>query len=854
MDYREPIARRERNFVFTKAGSVWANYVLTGAAMDLYSTGSPDAVRRVHASLYAALNPLEIAEFSLGGFLTNVPTQDRLNAIIDGLPNISADEYPEMAKTLTAHNQAIASGRLPSRKRTYILSVRLAGKTSTFGRLASRLFDVDPFADTDDNELSKFDREVMHRIPSLFQPRPAQPEDLDWVHDRALTRGLWVPTPAPVSDRRVVSQPNAGFANYEVDTNPDGEATLSEFASRYDDDDAPGARDSLLGYFRSLRYGRALGIRNVDRATPELPDGPISYQTVFAISRYPSTPDSVLRGFTSIVDLATGLDGDFMHRFVPRNDLRNTKRLNKNVKEITAEADANVESELDVDRYAEDRNEVRQFNTEIRHDPIAEVFTVTTLFAFGAPRLDTLRRLSGNVRSMFESAGYQTFTPVGGALELWEAMFPCSPRTTIIDDLAGTTTASRMGAFAPVREHRVGDAIGIPFATVIDDANGKDVLLDLLNATERGNASMAFTGAQGRGKSHAMKQIVSWLNDLRKTAYILDGQGEWASFAQQFESHQVVDIARPKYSLDPFKLFPLDHACTVAQDLLLPLLGLRADSEAGAAVAEYISPAYMETRRLTTMRQLLESILRDGNRSELRSAMAAIKQIINTRMMDAFVDPVIGDRVTVIPPVELDARIIVFYTKGLSLPDGSKEFSDMTLPERYALMANTAVARITSWKFNQIKDICAFVLDEASFYDDLDVLGPLIKEPDRAGRKAKNLVIAGSQTGEEFNKPQYKLIRRRFCMGQDTPENAAEALSWAGFTPSPRLVEALIYETSPLDASRNNMPIPGREGECYFNDGTTKAKIKVLPIFREDRRRLATTRASEYIHYDGSEA
>src|SRR5699024_9832809 len=152
-------------------------------------------------------------------------------------------------------------------------------------------------------------------------------------------------------------------------------------------------------------------------------------------------------------------------------------------------------------------------------------------------------------------------------------------------------------------------------------------------------------------------------------------------------------------------------------------------------------------------------------------------------------------------------------------------------------------------RFRSIRSVCSFVLDEASFYDGLDVLGPLIKTPDRTGRKFGNFVLVLSQTGEELDKPEYKLIRRRFCMGRDREANAAEALKWGGFIASRGLVHDLVAETSPLDPSRNNLPVKGREGEGYFNDGTSKGKVRIYPVFREDRKRLSDTSTGQFIRY-----
>ena len=149
-------------------------------------------------------------------------------------------------------------------------------------------------------------------------------------------------------------------------------------------------------------------------------------------------------------------------------------------------------------------------------------------------------------------------------------MLPCVASDSLVDDLYGVTTANLFGGYAPLRSYRLGDGVGIPFAINIDNAMGQIVHLDLLNATERGNASIALTGAQGRGKSYAMKVISTWMDALRLHLVMLDSQGEWATFASGLTSHEIIDLYNARVSIDPLKV--IDDPAAASEMFVLSLI------------------------------------------------------------------------------------------------------------------------------------------------------------------------------------------------------------------------------------------------------------------------------------------
>lgn len=866
MDYRTKIKKHEGHIAFMANGTVWANYICEGVPVDFYTPGSLESAQRQHTELFNHLVGLNFAEIFLGGFLTRVSVADRVRPVMEGIPVPEEYKgnpklaYPDLAPSLAAYHAALESGKYPRFRRLYWISVRLPVKTSMGERLASQLYDSDPFEElerTDQhNALRRADKEIISRISEEFGLRKVQASDYDWLYDRIRLRGVQIPEVSWYleEDRKnvgktAISSSVAGFPTIMVGGNPDGEALVSEFANRYGAGDPPGARKALKDYYRSLGAGSFVEVRNPDERTAELPDGPISYQAVLAVARYPSTPDRASRGFTALVDQALGLDGDFVHRIRP-SGVKTDRDLAETERQISAEANANTDTYLDADHYGDMRSETREYAAVLRSDAASARLEVSTFFILGAPRLDALTSLIPTVKSRLTGAGYRLHTPVGLAEELWDMTWPLSSPTGLTAELEGTTTAALLGQYAPMRFHRVGDAKGIPLGQNLDNALGSDVYLDLMHATEEGNGSIALTGAQGRGKSHTMKTIVGWLADLTKTAVILDAQGEWMTYAKTLPSHQQVDLVNPTVSVDPLKVLPFNLACEVLSSLFLPLLGVSPDTEAGAILASRFDPEWVKSRGCTTTRELLEAITSKAARHEqIADALASLRRLLNNRIADAFIDPEINGRVHPLPAAKFDAKVIVFYTRGLALPQSGVSHDQMTLQERFGLMANTAVAMFTKYIFDVRAETAAFVLDEAHFLDGLDVLTPLIKRPDREGRKYGTFVLVGSQTGEELSTPEYKLIAKRFCMGQDNPANAIEALEWASFIASPGLVDDLVSNTSPLRRNRNNRPVEGRAGECFANLGSGKGKLRVFDIMRTDRRRIADTTASKFTRY-----
>lgn len=851
---RVAVKRRVRNVVFMSDGTIWVNYLLNPPAVNRYSNDSITKTQSANSSFFRDLEHIGSDDYILSGLTVSVGEQEILNRIVAGLPGFSDSAYPEARKQITALRRQIKSGMINERRRVYWLSVRYPAKTSLFERMRAEAFEKDIFEDTSESSLAKFESRVFKTIPKSMHPKRTAPEHMEWLIERSTLRGVQIPE-EPVVDMHTVMPNSSSFPPVEFDESAAGTALLQDFIARMDadDPDLEAKKESFMSNFRGLKDSSVIEVRRPDTTSRNFPKGIVSYQAPFAVTGFPTRMDLGFQNFTAMVDQATGMDGDFTIRFNYAEGLKDNNQLNKNLKNMNFDVESNTESELDAADYANRTRELYDFYQARLQEQTPVPMRVAAIFSFGSGNLQTAEERYRAIRNAFSDAGFRISQPPAGKVDLWELMLPCVASDALVSDLYGITTANLFGGYAPLRSYRLGDGVGIPFAVNIDNAMGQLVHLDLLNATERGNASIALTGAQGRGKSYAMKVISTWMDALRLHLVMLDSQGEWATFASGLTSHEIIDLYNARVSIDPLKV--IDEPAAASEmfvSLFLPLLGVKSDSKVASDFTAFVSPQNRQLHKdRNTARGVFEAIARLKD-PRFMDIIGSVNQLLKNDLFAALVDPVDRGVVNKLPPADFNHRVVVFLTRGLRLPRSGVEMADMDLTERYTIMVNTAVAMYTRRHFEGIKSTGAFVGDEMSFYRGLSVLKPLIQDQDRTGRKFGKFVMAGSQTDDEFRDDEYKLVRKRVVMGQEKNDNAMGSLDWADFDTSPSMVRELVDNTSPLDPDNNNLPMKGRAGEAFFNDGVSKGKIRVLPQLQSSIERLADTSTSKFIRYDGS--
>ena len=610
------------------------------------------------------------------------------------------------------------------------------------------------------------------------------------------------------------------------------------------------AKESFRANFRSLHKGKMISISNVETRNADFPNGYTSYQVCMGISSGPNTVTASVNSFTYIVDQAIGCDADFALRFMFDQELVSKKTASRALGDLKSEDMSNSKDELDVEDYSDDIEDVRELHSMVRSESNPVGMKVAALFSYASPDMNYIQRRAATLSKTFGNNGFTTFQPVGGQVDMWKQMMPGVRRSRLTEDLMMITTAYLFGGCIPVRRSTIGDGQGVPIAINTENALGQIILWDILNSTDKGNASVTVCGAQGAGKSYLIKAKLGWMLDLNRYVYLIDQHkhGEYEVFASTLTDTYVFNVTGRDASLDPFKTYPNEDgtAAQVFMDLWLPLLGIEVDSEEAVTLSRLVKWEYRKPRKLFSTRAFIEHVR--ATPSEVSGSLSGKFAFWGEQpYCSALIDPLDHGEVTDLPAFSATAKCVVFRTHNLAVYRGN-DIRDADPSEKYSAVVYNAIARIAAHHFSQIKGACAFFGDELHFLDGNDrVLDRLIRTPDRTGRKDGNFIVGGSQLAGDFGS-QYDMIKRKFILRQETKANAMEALEWAEVPATEYLTSKMLEDTSPPDPDDNNMPTKGREGEGWFNDGSGNiCRIKILPHMRPDRGRMADTTSSRMV-------
>lgn len=858
-----PLRARRGNLIVAADGTVWCNYLLTGINVNSYRPESALAAQDSHELLLTALSQLPTDDIMLTGLRVRVDPVDTCRRITGGIPDWDPQRYRYLGRLLDEFYKQMRGGVYIEFDRVYWLAISRHAPLRVTERMLASVIDTDPAEGLDWRDAAEFERSCFAAIPAEFRPKRTTPAAVDWCFERATTRGLSVPVLAPPGDPGAVPGERA-YPEVVIDEAADASALYSAFL-RDIAEGRPAAssrKPSLRRRFRSLAAGKVMSIAHPQGRTAELPDGPVSYQSMLGIARYPARYSDQVSSFTYLVDQAIGVDADFTLRMRFTQNVIDTKAVSQTERNLVSEGTANADDEFEAFDYDSRRAELRRFHGAVRAEPAPRGMQVTAIFAFGSSDLDHLNNRMAAITQRFRANGFTPLQPVGGQRELWTMMMPGSPRTRLGDDLLQTTTAHWFSGAMPIRRSFAGDAVGMPLAINRENANGQIILLDLLGATDRGNASIALTGAQGGGKSHAMKLVLLFVTALNRYAVVIDHSrhGEWVVFARQIARTQVVDAAAGQWSMDPLKCLPSPQAETVMMSHYLPLFGFSTKSAEAAYLANILRPRFRGPRNITSTRRLI-SWLKTSGEAEARELCRNFEHWAALPYTRTFIDPpprgrdVDGDG---LPPFDNLADLAermergdvpyctVFRTHELPVYRGDNPAAASDLNQWAAAVYGT-IARMTAYRFGHIRGTCVLFGDEISFLKgNEDVVELLIRSPDRTGRKDRNFVVVASQHAADFDH-NYAMIEKKAALRQPVAANARAALEYLDMPVLDSLVDMMTTQTSPPDPDNNNLPRAGRQGEGWWNDGITTVRVQFLPILSRSLARFADTTSSRMI-------
>ena len=843
---RTPTRSMAANLRWTRSGTVWADWILTGLPYGLRPTKDKHAVRSLHQALFRALP----GESLLLGICSGLDPAAVVSKMLDG---VDLDDCPdwviECEATLDSLDQ-IGPGQ-----RVYWLSVPLgtdkpsdraleplkAATSDLRDRLGLPRAAV-PLADIE-RRLAQAAR-IQEGIPGPFHPVAASPAQMVWLHQHAIRRGLFQDLDLPGEGEDDVAAalltPKSGSAL--------GEPVLDE-----------GGQSDLETKARLNPIHRRY-LKVVDAATPTWGDVEASYQSLMVISDVPDGgmvfPGSEVIGRID----ESGLDVDWALRLSVRSSAAvasHNQRALRNLNEQYGQREGEVSHGLNMlDRVAGD---LAEYVALLESDKLEVEVQATMIFAVAGPTPDSARHQSRALADYLGDTGYKLATPLGYQQELWWAMQPGVPASRAVREFAQITTSRALAATVPLASVRLGDskgsALGLniahgPLLAVNVPCGPTSVVLhDLEGASDRQiSGSAAVAGELGAGKTATLMKLAGDVIDRGGQLIIADRtvKGEWASWAAALTRAVVVNAADPDLSLDPLRVFGPRTGSKIMQTFLTPLLNVRPTSERGVLLSDVLDPAYLEKHRLESAGALLAH-LQDG------CALAGADEL--ARLINVFARRDFG-RVIFdgsVPPLALATRAVVIRTHNLQLPSREELehehlFEQLGLEKLFGRALNALIAALARHVcFADTSVLAGFVVSEAhsmtiSFEGERELVDFV-----RDGRKHRAVVLLDSHDPEaDFGSATLRgLIPTRILMRHRDKTLAKRGLAWLDLDPEDEsLVEMVRHDTSPLGPEGREVPVH-RRGEATMRDMSGNVgRLKVLLPARAARAAAITAGGS----------
>jgi hypothetical protein len=838
---RTPTRSMAGNIRWTRSGTVWADWVLTGQPYGLRPVKDKQQVRGLHQGLIRALP----GESLLLGICCGLDPAVVVSRMLDG---VDLDSCPEWVAECEATLDSL--DELGPGQRVYWLSVPLGAD-----RPSDRATEPVKAAAADLRDRLGLPRATMpaaevHRrlaqaariaegIPAPFAPTPATPAQMVWLHQHALRRGLGqdLDVPGDPEDSETgVLVPKAGAAL--------GEPVLDE-GGQSDLDPRSFARLNPL-HRRYLKVSDSTLVA----------DPPASYQALMVISDVPDAgmvfPGSEVIGRID----ESGLDVDWAIRLSVRSSAAvasANQRALRNLNEQYGQRSGEISHGLNMlDRVAED---LAEYVGILSSDKLEVEAQATMIFAVADADASSCRTQARFLGDFLADTGYKLSTPLGYQEELWWAMQPGVPATRVVREFAQITTSRALAATVPLASARLGDRTGS--ALGLNIAHGpllevnlpcgptSVVMHDLEGASDRNiSGSLACAGELGAGKTATLMKLAGDVVDRGGQLVIADrtSKGEWASWAAALTTAVVVDTSDPVLSLDPLRIFGPRVGSRIMQTFLTPLLNVRPTSERGVLLSDVLDPDYLEAAGLDSAGALLAH-LHQGCDLAGAADLARLVNVFARRDLGR----VIFDGT--VPPLDLGTRAVVIRTHTLQLPSREELehehlFEQLGLEKLFGRAVNALIAALARHVcFADTSTLAGFVVSEAhsmtiSFEGERELVDFV-----RDGRKHRAVVLLDSHDPEaDFGSPTLRgLIPTRILMRHTDKTLAKRGLAWLDLDPDDEsLIDMVRHDTSPLPSGGRVVPVH-RRGEATMRDMSGNVgRIKILLPARPSRAAAIT--------------
>ncbi|PPF32627.1 ATP-binding protein [Pseudoclavibacter sp. AY1H1] len=841
---RIPIIALADNLLWTRSGVVWAVWRLQGVEYRYTSSKKQQQALMAHQALLRALRG-EALLYSVCSDRDPVSVVERM------LEGVDVAEHPQWAEEVVLTLDQLAGMQIG--ERSFWIAVPLAvndpvnrvrgAAYSAESSLRDSLALPRRFPSTSTLEKARKSAHLIGQsLPFPFRPRAATPAETAWLFGHAQQRGLGVDGAVPSAGSPL---DEVSFQRPTVIPEP----LLDEGAQ---------SDTSSLGRINPFK-------RRYVKVTSALTEEP-SYQALLALTGGPkggwSTPGvewlAKLDEFPFAVDWSLRLQIS-SGKVVQQRNKKAVNELNDQMKQQDGD-----QSPFGGGAHLKDVAEALQSYAASLNLSEKEVeVQATVIAAVAGPSAEDARWQAEQIKSVYGSSEF-VFDPIlGGQEELWWAMLPGSPTTSLVRELAQITTSREFATAMPLTDAELGGRSGSLIATNI--STGREVpvchsIAALIRENKSG--SIGIVGEPGGGKSVFMKGILGDNIDQGARAFIIDRTvlREYAVFAKSLlpDDTAIVDLLNPELSLDPIRMLGPEAGAKHVFSLMAMMLGVRPRDPMGIELASLLSPkniAELGVRSMDDLRRITAAGERDSVRAHLNGIMNVIADRDFGRVL---FDPSL-------PPADLSRRAVIALTAGLRLPsdaslNAAHLFNDLPMEAiagraYYAYLAGLA----REYCFADSKQLAIFGVDEASHISISEEGRGYLNEFQLDGRKHFACAIVASQTEEHlgnedgrrmiptrilFRHGDSSLARRSVAwfMGEDNEERALSGDDIDLDESARDIARILVEDTSPLDETGETPP--HRRGEGFLRDPQGRVgKVRFMLPSRAERRQAVLTTA-----------
>ncbi|MEM7275824.1 MAG: ATP-binding protein [Actinomycetota bacterium] len=600
--------------------------------------------------------------------------------------------------------------------------------------------------------------------------RPASPEQIRWLLQRAACRGLIdqppLPTDPDVSPDHTGDRPNRAEAADPTTypTRPLLDATLIEGGPR-----RPGG---LPTHRQLLRVQSAAGE---------------SFQTTLVMASMPPDWEFPDRGYWLAAADEFPFPVDVTVRIYSPPQHETKKQFRRRHKELAGQPEQYSGMTTGVPDSVYDLiDRSNDAQSKLEGSRLDRIHRTLTCFTVSAADPEELQRRVATVRAELAAGGYELHAPTGDQHDLFLLGLPGTtvrPGGVVADydlDLTAEAIASGLPGYTP----GLGDGRGAYLGHRLDVGPPMPVLMAPSVTT---SASTMGFGASGGGKSFTAKTIA--LQELTGGAQVVaidrSNRGEYVRFAEglpRFLSSEVVDLSgETRISLCPMSTFPTGDRVEITTSFLCLLAGVGARTMESARVAQAVE--YVDEHRGTTQ-DVLDLLQLWGEEGDVlsRDLFYRITPLARTRFARLAFQPGAGISVQ-------GADLIVLHARGLVLPsreevrsgddlDASKAASIAMV---YLLMALADAIGNTPHRLSSI------LLDEAWAFLDSSFGLDLANRVLRDGRKDFKKLQLWSQHPADAPPDLLNMASNVFLTRQ-VEGAGATALRLVGAEPTPELI------------------------------------------------------------------